>query len=58
MTSRAASVGGVGMTKNDKPSEEQPADGKLSREDEARQVAQEYANEQRKIIKRLGKPTN
>ena len=35
------------MTKNDKPSEGQPADAKLSREDEARQVAQEYADEQR-----------
>jgi hypothetical protein len=46
------------MTKNDKPPEEQPADAKLSRKDEARQVAQEYADEQRKIIKRLRKPTN
>lgn len=44
--------------KKDNPSMEQPADAKPSREDEARQVVKEYANDQREIIKKLRKPTN
>jgi hypothetical protein len=46
------------MTKKDKPSVEQPADVKPSREDEARQVVQGYADDQREIIKKPRKPTN
>ena len=44
--------------KKDKPSAEQPADAKPSREDEVRQVVQEYADDQREIIKKLRKPTS
>jgi len=44
--------------KKDKPSAVQPADAKPSREDEARQVVQEYADDQREIIKKLRKPTS
>jgi hypothetical protein len=45
--------------KKDKPSVEQPANVKPSREDdEARQVVQGYADDQREIIKKLRKPTN
>ena len=44
--------------KKDKPSAVQPADAKPSREDEARQVVQEYADDQREIIKKLRKPSS
>jgi hypothetical protein len=44
--------------KKGKPSVEQPADAKPSREDEARQVVREYADDQREVIKKLQKPTN
>jgi len=46
------------MTKRDNPPPAPPADTKPSREDEARQVAQEYADDQREIIKKLRKPPN
>jgi hypothetical protein len=49
--------GAVSLEVKDRPSE-QPADAKPSREDGARQVAQEYADDQREIIKKLRKPTN
>jgi hypothetical protein len=49
--------GAVSLEVKDRPSE-LPADAKPSREDEARQVAQEYADDQREIIKKLRNLTN
>jgi hypothetical protein len=46
------------VTKKDNLSTEQPADAKPSREKKARQVAQEYADDQREIIKKLRNPTD
>jgi hypothetical protein len=44
------------VTKKDNLSPKQPRDAKPSRQDEARQVAQEYADDQREIIKQLRPP--
>jgi hypothetical protein len=46
------------MKTTDTPPVEQLADAKPSREDEVRQVVQEYADDQREIMKRLRKPTS
>ncbi|MHB8268323.1 hypothetical protein [Bradyrhizobium sp.] len=46
------------MTMGKKQTPESEQKDKPSREDEARQVVQEYADDQRKIIEKLRKPLN
>ena len=45
------------MGKKKQPPEERPTD-KPSRTEQAQQVAEEYADDQREIIKKLRKPPN